>query len=126
MIKALVVDDETDMEFLFRQKFRKEILSGEFDFHFAFSGEDAINYLSSPGTVDIVLVLSDINMPGMSGFELLRIIKEKYHHLRVVMVTAYGDKANIDRATQLGADGLVSKPVDFDELKNVIESLLKS
>jgi len=123
MIKALVVDDETDMEYLFRQKFRKEIRTGEFDFHFAFSGEEAITYLSALNPVDIVLVLSDINMPGMSGFELLKIIKERFSHLKVVMVTAYGDAENKENSARLGADGFVNKPVNFDELKTVISSL---
>ena len=123
MIKALVVDDETDMEFLFRQKFRKEIREGIFDFHFAFSGEEAVKYLAALNPVDVVLVLSDINMPGMSGFELLKIIKEKFSHLRVVMVTAYGDLANKENSTRLGADGFINKPVNFEELKTVIDSL---
>jgi CheY-like chemotaxis protein len=126
MLKALVVDDETDMEFLFRQKFRKEIRSGEFDFHFAFSGEDAVKYLSGLNPVDIVLVLSDINMPGMSGFELLKIVKEKFSHLKVVMVTAYGDLENKENSERLGADGFINKPVNFDELKSVMESLVSA
>ena len=126
MIKALVVDDEADMEFLFLQKFRKEIRNGEFTFHFAFSGEDAVKYLSGLDPVDVVLVLSDINMPGMSGFELLKIIKEKFSYLKVVMVTAYGDLANKENSTRLGADGFINKPVNFDELKSVIVSIVKS
>lgn len=124
MIKALVVDDETDIEYLFRQKFKKEIRNGEFDFHFAFSNEEAVQYLLGLNPVDIVLVLSDINMPGMSGFELLKIIKEKFTHLKVVIVTAYGDQANKENSTRLGADGFVNKPVNFDELKSVIELLV--
>jgi CheY-like chemotaxis protein len=126
MVKALVVDDETDMEFLFRQKFRKEIRNGEFDFHFAFSGEEAVKYLSGLNPVDIVLVLSDINMPGMSGLELLKIIKEKFSHLKVVIVTAYGDLANKENSERLGADGFINKPVNFDELKSVMELLVRA
>ena len=124
MIKALVVDDETDIEFLFMQRFRKEISNGNYEFHFAFSGEDAVKYLYGLNPVDIVLVLSDINMPGMSGFELLKIIKEKFNHLKVVMVTAYGDQANKENSVRLGADGFVNKPVNFDELKSVIDLLV--
>src|SRR6185436_11277896 len=101
MVKALVVDDERDIELLFVQKFRKEIRSGEYEFHFAFSGEDAIQFLSTLDPVDIVLVLSDINMPGMTGFELLKIIKQKFSHLKVVMVTAYGDEENKENSSRL-------------------------
>jgi len=124
MIKALIVDDERDIEMLFVQRFRKEIRSGDFQFHFAFSGEDALQFLTSLNPVDIVLVLSDINMPGMSGFELLKIIKQKFPHLKVVMVTAYGDESNKENSKKLGADGFVNKPVDFSELKNVIQNLV--
>ena len=124
MIKALVVDDERDIELLFVQKFRKEIRNGDFRFQFAFSGEDAISYLSALNPVDVVLVLSDINMPGMSGFELLKIVKQKFSHLKVVMITAYGDEANRENSQQLGADGFVNKPVNFDELKNIIQDLV--
>jgi CheY-like chemotaxis protein len=125
MVKALVVDDERDIELLFVQKFRKEIRSGEFNFHFAFSGEDAVEFLSALNPVDVVLVLSDINMPGMSGFELLKIIRQKFPLLKVVMITAYGDDANKESSKQLGADGFVNKPVNFDELKHVIQELVQ-
>ena len=125
MIKALVVDDEHDIELLFVQKFKKEIRGGEYELHFAFSGEDAVTFLSTLNPVDIVLVLSDINMPGMTGFELLKIIKQKFSDLKVVMVTAYGDEENKRNSSRLGADGFVNKPVNFDELKSVIQSLLK-
>ena len=126
MIKALVVDDERDVELLFVQRFRKEIRSNEYEFHFSFSGEEALEFLSTLNPVDIVLVLSDINMPGMTGFELLKNIRQKFSHLKVIMVTAYGDNANIENAKRLGADGFVNKPVNFDELKNVIQELVKT
>ena len=126
MIKALVVDDEHDIELLFVQKFRKEIRGGEYELHFAFSGEDAVTFLSTLNPVDIVLVLSDINMPGMTGFELLKIIKQKFSDLKVVMVTAYGDEENKKNSSRLGADGFVNKPVNFDEFKNEIQTLVKA
>lgn len=126
MIKALVVDDERDIELLFVQKFRKEIRNHEFEFHFSFSGEEAIDFLSTLNPVDIVLVLSDINMAGMTGLELLKIIKQKFPQLKVVMVTAYGDDINKKNSSALGADGFVNKPVNFDELKNEIQTLVKA
>ena len=126
MIKALVVDDERDTELLFVQKFRKEIRGNEIEFHFTFSGEEAEKYLLALNPVDIVLVLSDINMPGMSGLELLIIIKQKYPQLKVIMVKAYDDYTNKEDSDKLGADGFVNKPVNFDELKNIIDNLVQA
>jgi len=125
MIKALVVDDERDIEMLFVQRFKKEIRSGDYNFHFSFSGEDAVTYLSTLSPVDIVLVLSDINMRGMTGFELLKIIKQRFSNLKVLMITAYGDEENKENAERLGADGFINKPVNFDELKSKINELVK-
>ena len=122
-IKILVVDDEMDVESLFKQRFRKELRNDEFSFHFAFSGEDAISFMKSLHPFDIVLVLSDINMPGMTGLELLRQIKYVFPLLKVVMVTAYGDEHNRVEAQRSGADDFVTKPVDFDVLKERILSL---
>ncbi len=123
-MKILVVDDERDIQALFQQRFRKEIRSGQLDFEFAFSGEEAINLLENliPQTV---LILSDINMPGMSGLDLLERIKQKYHQPPpvVMMITAYGDNENYNRAMQLGADDFITKPVDFAVLKNKIQEL---
>ena len=114
MKEILVVDDERDVKTLFEQRFRKEIKNGEFNFMFAFSGEDALTYLKTQEH-KAVLILSDINMPGMSGLELLRQIKE--HHQMpppfVMMVTAYGDTENYTTAMKLGADDFLTKPVDF-------------
>lgn len=120
MLKILVVDDEQDVQMLFTQKYRKEIKNGEFEFHFALSGDEALQYMKSLTPLDLVLVLSDINMPGMTGLELLRQIKFLFPELKVTMVTAYGDKNNYDQAIQLGANDFVTKPVDFDKLKNRI------
>jgi two-component system, chemotaxis family, chemotaxis protein CheY len=117
-MKVLVVDDEMDVRFLFEQQFRKEIRSGEMEFMFAFSGENALQYLQDHGH-EAVLILSDINMPGMSGLELLRTIKNKYESPspHVIMITAYGDHENYSHAMKFGADGLLTKPVDFTALR---------
>ena len=120
MIKMLIVDDERDVEFLFTQRFKKEIRNGEVDLHFAFSGAEALVYLRSLKPLDLVIVLTDINMPGMTGLELLRIIKTEYHELRVMMVTAYGDENNYRSAISIGADDFMTKPVDFRALKEKV------
>lgn len=125
MIRIMVVDDEHDVEALFRQKFRKEMREDLVDFHFTFSGEDALEYLNSAKAADLVLILSDINMPGMNGFELLRILKEKYSHLKVFMITAYEEKEKFEKAIQYGAEEYFTKPIDFEKLKTEIFSLIK-
>lgn len=123
MIKMLVVDDEPDVEALFTQRFRKEAREGKVRIHFAFSGEQALQYLRTLDPFDLVLVLSDINMPGMTGLELLSIIRKEFPTLKVMMVTAYGDQSNYDKARELGAHDFVTKPVDFTELKARIQSM---
>jgi CheY-like chemotaxis protein len=123
MIKILVVDDEQDVEMLFSQRFRKELRNGEMRINFAFNGEDALRFLRTLDPFDVVLVLSDINMPGMTGLELLRIIKTEFKDLRVMMVTAYGDDNNYKSAVTFGADDFVTKPVDFTILKEKINKL---
>jgi two-component system, chemotaxis family, chemotaxis protein CheY len=117
-MKILVVDDEKDMQTLFEQRFRREIINRRVQFAFATSGEEALNYLNRHRH-EAVLILSDINMPGMSGFELLRHIKEKYATPPpvVMMVTAYGDEENYMAAMRLGADDFITKPIDFILLK---------
>lgn len=117
-MKILVVDDEHDVKTLFEQRFRKEIKSGDVTFVFAFSGEEAIVYLTDHQQ-EAVLILSDINMPGMSGLDLLGHIKQKFHKPPpiVMMITAYGDAENHKAATDLGADDFLTKPVDFTLLK---------
>jgi len=122
-MKVLVVDDERDVEFLFRQKFRKEIRRGEIDLEFAFSGEEALSRLSDGADTDLILVLSDINMPGMNGLELLRRIKATPPSVPVCMMTAYGNDDYRKRAQDYGSDGYLTKPVDFDELKERIRTL---
>lgn len=123
-MKILVVDDERDVQLLFEQRFRKEMRNGEMQFAFAFSGEEALNYLNN-NKQEAVLILSDINMPGMSGLELLRHIKEEYHEPPpvVMMITAYGDAENFNQAKQLGADDFLTKPVDFGTLKEKLKSI---
>jgi two-component system, response regulator, stage 0 sporulation protein F len=124
MVKMLIVDDERDVEILFSQKFRKEISRGEVQLNFAFNGDDALKFLHSLDPFDLVVVLSDINMPGMTGLELLKIIKSEYKDLRVMMVTAYGDENNYRNALTIGADDFMTKPVDFNALKEKVMKYL--
>lgn len=124
-MKILVVDDEQDVRSLFEQRFRKEIRDGQFQFAFAHSGEDALHYLNS-NDHEAILILSDINMPGMSGLQLLEEIKQKYHKPPpvVMMITAYGDAENYNHAMRLGADDFLTKPVDFIALKDKLKTTL--
>jgi len=122
-MKILVVDDERDVQILFEQRFRKEIKNHEMQFEFAFSGEEALRYLNAHEQ-EAVLILSDINMPGMSGLELLKHIKQQYLKPPpiVMMITAYGDAENYNAAKQLGADDFLTKPVDFTVLKEKLKT----
>src|ERR1700704_3278329 len=121
-MKILVVDDEKDVQLLFEQRFRKEIRSNEMEFVFAYSGEEALTYLKQH-VHEAVLILSDINMPGMSGLELLKHIKQKYSKPPpvVMMITAYGDAENYNMAMRLGADDFLTKPLDFNLLKEKLK-----
>jgi CheY-like chemotaxis protein len=123
-MKILVVDDERDIQALFEQKFRKEIRDNQLSFVFAFSGEEALSYLEQ-AEHGAVLILSDINMPGMSGLELLKHIKARYHKPppAVMMMTAYGDAENFNMAKQLGADDFLTKPIEFTLLKEKLNTL---
>jgi CheY-like chemotaxis protein len=122
---VLVVDDEQDIDMLFQQKFRREIKEAKFTFRFARSGEEALQILQNAGATELVLILSDINMPGMTGLELLKRIKEKNGKQKVFLVTAYGDEYNYQQAIDAGADDFVSKPIDFDDLKTKMYDTLK-
>ena len=109
---------------LFQLRFRKEIRNNELEFAFAFSGEEALGYLDKHEH-EAVLILSDINMPGMSGLELLRLIKRKFENPppKVMMVTAYGDQENYNHAMEYGADDFLTKPLDFNLLKEKLKSI---
>ncbi|MBD2751935.1 response regulator [Spirosoma validum] len=125
MLKILVVDDEPDVKDLFLQRFRREIRNAEFLLDFAKSGEEALSYLSDHSS-EVVLILSDINMPGMSGFELLRHIREDFNippSPVVMMITAYGDPGSQEQALQLGANDFLTKPLDFAFLKQKLHDL---
>jgi CheY-like chemotaxis protein len=123
-MKILVVDDEKDMQTLFEQRFRKEIRSGDVEFYFAFSGEQALQYLNQHDH-EAVLILSDINMPGMTGLDLLKHIKQKFASPPpvVMMITAYSDDENYQQAMRLGADDFLTKPIDFHLLKEKLKIL---
>jgi len=123
-MKILVVDDEKDVQVLFEQRFRKEIKNGEMEFAFAYSGEEALDYLTRH-LHEAVLILSDINMPGMTGLELLKQIKQKHHEPPpvVMMITAYGDAENYNMAMRLGADDFLTKPLEFAVLKEKLKAI---
>jgi CheY-like chemotaxis protein len=121
-MKILVVDDEKDMQALFEQRFRKEIRNGMVQFAFASSGEQALTYLAQH-THEAVLILSDINMPGMTGLQLLQKIKHSDYEPPpvVMMITAYGDEENYNQAMDLGADDFLTKPIDFSVLREKLK-----
>lgn len=123
-VLILVVDDETDMEALFRQQFRRELKLGRFDMAFAASAPEALTAIETAGGTDLILLLSDINMPGMSGLELLPKVKAMHPKLPVIMITAYGDAETRRKAAEGGADGLLSKPIDFAVLRADIDRRL--
>jgi DNA-binding NtrC family response regulator len=116
-VSILVVDDEPDVAELFRQRFRRETRDGTYVIHFAMSAEDALVQLAGEIEPEPIVILSDINMPGMDGLGLLREIKRQQPALPVIIVTAYGDEDRRRLAAQLGAADFLTKPVDFDQLK---------
>ena len=122
-MKILVVDDEQDVKSLFEQRFRKEIKDKEIQLEFAFSGEEALLFMNKHEH-EAVLILSDINMPGMSGLDLLKNIKKNYDKPApiVMMITAYGDEENYNESMSLGADDFLTKPVDFNMLKEKLKN----
>jgi CheY-like chemotaxis protein len=115
--RILMVDDEPDAQELFRQNFRREIRSGLYSFDFALSAEAALDVLRNGMPPKVVLVLSDINMPGLSGIDLLAEIRQSWPEVSVFMITAYGDRETESRARDLGAERFLGKPVDFAQLK---------
>ena len=123
-VLILVVDDETDMEELFRQQFRRDLRTGRFEMEFASSAPQALEVVQRSGERDIILLLSDINMPGMSGLEMLLKVKAVRPDLPVIMITAYGDPDTRRKAEAGGADGLLIKPIDFAALRSEIDTRL--
>jgi CheY-like chemotaxis protein len=118
----LVVDDEPDVEMLFRQQFRRELRTGRFNMEFSLSANAALDLIGSAGEATLILILSDINMPGMSGLEFLPKAKAVRPDVPVVMITAYGDADTERKALEGGAEGFLTKPIDFAKLKTEIEA----
>jgi CheY-like chemotaxis protein len=119
-MKIMVVDDEQDVQFLFEQRFRREIKQNQIKLYFTLSAEQALEQLQSNQSKCVSLILADINMPGMNGLELLRIIKENYPNLKVFIITAYDDENNYSAAKTYGADDYITKPIEFNKLKEKI------
>lgn len=123
-MRILVVDDEKDVEILFRQKFRKELKKGDLELVFAFSGQEALEFLEKNIPPKVMYIFSDINMPGMTGLELLDKVKGLYPQIKVSMISAYGDQDNHDKAMASGAKEFFTKPINFDSLKEEVKSFL--
>ncbi|MBW4630855.1 MAG: response regulator [Iphinoe sp. HA4291-MV1] len=121
----MVVDDEQDVQFLFEQKFRRELKQNQISLFFILSAEEALEKIQSQSQLIkcLSLILADINMPGMNGLELLKIIKENFPHLKVFIITAYDDEYNFSIAKKYGADEYITKPIEFDKLKKKILNL---
>ena len=119
---VLVVDDEPDVEMLFRQQFRHDLRAGRFIMEFARSGETALQRMADAADVSIILILSDINMPGMTGLELLPKAKAARPDVPVIMITAYGDAETKRKALERGAEALFTKPIDFGALRSEIDT----
>jgi CheY-like chemotaxis protein len=118
----LVVDDESDVEMLFRQQFRRDLRAGRFTMDFAQSADSALQRISDAAGASLILILSDINMPGMSGLELLPKAKAARPDVPVIMITAYGDTDTRRKALERGAEALLTKPIDFAALRGEIDS----
>ena len=123
-MRILVVDDEKDVEILFRQKFRKEVKNKSLDLVFAFSGQEALELLEKRDLPNVIYIFSDINMPGMTGLELLERVKTRFPQIKVSMISAYGDKANYDKAISSGAKEFFTKPINFESLREEIKTLI--
>jgi CheY-like chemotaxis protein len=122
-VSILVVDDEADVADLFRQQFRREVRQGLYVIHFAQSAEEALVRLEGGIEPELIVILSDINMPGMDGLSLLQTIKQRHAGVPVFMVTAYGDDDRRRKATEFGASEFVTKPVDFNLLRQHLQQL---
>jgi CheY-like chemotaxis protein len=123
-VLVLVVDDEPDVEALFRQQFRRDLRAQRFVMDFAHSATDALSRIASTIEQSLILILSDINMPGMTGLEMLPKVKAIRPEVPVIMITAYGDAATRRKALESGATGLLTKPIDFALLREEIDSRL--
>jgi len=121
----LVVDDEADVEELFRQQFRRDLRAGRFTMQFAQSAPTALQLIAEASETKIILILSDINMPGMSGLELLPKMKAVRPDVPIIMITAYGDPDTKRKALENGAEALLSKPVDFTALRREVDSRIE-
>lgn len=121
----VVVDDEPDVESMFRQHFRRDLRSGRFVMEFALSAPAALEQVKAIPDPALILILSDINMPGMSGLEMLPKVKAERPNVPIIMITAYGDEATKRKAAELGAAGLLTKPIDFGLLRDEIDERLQ-
>ncbi|MET4797736.1 response regulator [Bradyrhizobium sp. LB11.1] len=124
-VYILVVDDEPDVETLFRQQFRRDLRAGRFHMEFALSAPDALKRAAEVRDPSLILILSDINMPGMSGLDLLPKVRADHPHVPVIMITAYGDVETRRKAIEGGATGLLTKPIDFAQLRQEIDTRLE-
>jgi CheY-like chemotaxis protein len=122
-VSILVVDDEPDVAELFRQRFRRDVRQGTYVLHFAASGEEALQQLAGEIQPELIVILSDINMPGMDGLTLRGEVRKRFPDLPVMMITAYGDDERRRRADDLGAADFLTKPVDFEQLKAQLRQL---
>ena len=123
-VRVLVVDDEPDVEALFRQQFRREVRQGLYLLDFALSGEAALEKLDGNVGEQIILLVSDINMPGMSGLDLLPAVKARRPELPVFMISAYGDADTVNTARERGANEFLAKPVNFPQLKQDVSRVI--
>jgi CheY-like chemotaxis protein len=124
-VYILVVDDEPDVEALFRQQFRRDLRAGRFQMEFAPSAPDALRRAAEVRDPSLILILSDINMPGMSGLDMLPKVRAEHPHVPVIMITAYGDAETRRKAIERGATGLLIKPIDFALLRQQIDTRLE-
>lgn len=124
-VYILVVDDEPDVEALFRQQFRRDLRAGRFQMEFAPSASDALRLASEVRDPSLILILSDINMPGMSGLDMLPKVRAEHPDVPVIMITAYGDAETRRKAIECGAIGLLTKPIDFALLRQEIDTRLE-
>lgn len=123
MLKVLVVDDEVDISLLFRHKFKNELKSGAIDLYFSQSGPEALGFLENETNPEIDLILTDINMPGMSGLDLTKMLKANYPDKLVYIITAYAESLNYEIGREYGADEFLTKPLEFSILREKMTNL---